>query len=148
MIYNALIQPYFDYCSPLWGICGKHLLDKLQKYQNRAAWIIAGVSYEIDSADVLETLGWETLESRRRRMKSVFLYKILNDYTAPNLKQSLVGSYSMPASYNLRSIDTDIARREFLKKTFKYSGAKLWKSLSREAKEAQSISIFKQNLVR
>ena len=129
MIYNVLIQPYFDYCSPLWDICGKHLLDELQKYQNRGARIIAGVSYEIDSADVLETLGWETLERRRQRMKSVFLYKILNDYTAPNLKQSLVGSYPMTVSYNLRSTDTDIAlpkpRREFLKKTFKYSGAKL-----------------------
>ena len=152
MIYNGLSQPYFDYCSPLWDICGQHLLDKLQKYQNRAARIIASVSYEIDSADVLETLGWETLESRRQRMKSVFLYKILNDYTAPNLKQSLVGSCPMPASYNLRSTDTDIAlpkpRSKFLKKTFKYSGAKLWNSLSREAKEAQSISILKQNLVR
>ena len=83
MIYNALIQPYFDYCSPLWDICGKHLLDKLQKFQNRAARIIAGLSNEINSADVL---GWETLESRRQRMKSVFLYKIINDYTASNLK--------------------------------------------------------------
>ena len=85
-------------------------------------------------------------------MKSVFPYKILNDYTAPNLKQSLVGSYPMPASYNWRGTDTDIAlpkpRREFLKKNFKYSGAKLWNSLSPEAKEAQSISISKQNLVR
>ena len=73
-------------------------------------------------------------------MKFVFLYKILNDYTAPNLKQSLVGSYPMPASYNLRSTDTDIAlpkpRREFVKKTFKYSGAKLWNSLSRAAKRS------------
>ena len=73
MIYNALIQPYFDYCSPLWDICGKHLLNKLQKFQNLAARIIAGLSYEIDSTDALETLGWETLESRRQRMKSVFL---------------------------------------------------------------------------
>ena len=73
MIYNALIQPYFDYCSPLWDICGKHLLNKLQKFQNPAARIIAGLSYEIDSTDALETLGWETLESRRQRMKSVFL---------------------------------------------------------------------------
>ena len=88
MIYNALIQPYFDYCSPLWDICGKHMLDKLQKFQNRAARIIAGLSYEINSADVLESLGWETLDSRRQRIKSVFLYKIINDYTAPNLKQS------------------------------------------------------------
>jgi hypothetical protein len=37
-------------------------------------------------------------------------------------------------------------RREFPKKSFKYSGAKLWNSLSREAKEAQSIHIFKQNI--
>ena len=151
MISNALIQPYFDYCSPLWDICGKHLLNKLQKYQNRVARIIADVSYEIDSADVLETLGWETLESRRQRTKSVFLYKILNGYSAPNFKQSLVGSYPMPATYNLRSTNTGLAlpkpRRELLKKPFKYSGAKLWNSLSREAKEAQSISIFKQNLV-
>ena len=121
MLYNFLIQPYFDYCSPLWDICGKHLLDKLQKFQNRAAKILAGLSYEIDSADVLETLGSETLESRRQRMKSVFLYKILNDYTAPNLKQSLVGGSLVPASYNLKSTDTDIAlpkpRRKFLKNT-------------------------------
>ena len=58
----------------------------------------------------------------------------------------------MPSSYILRSTDTDIAlpkpRTEFLKKSLKYSGAKLWNSLSREAKEAQSISIFKQNIGR
>ena len=82
-----MIQPYFDYCSPLWDICSKHLLDKLQKIQNRAARIIAGLGYEINSADVLESLGWETLECRSQRMKSVFLYKILNDYVAPNMKQ-------------------------------------------------------------
>jgi hypothetical protein len=55
-----LIQPYFDYCSPLWDICGTQLLDKLQKFQNGAARITAGASYEIESAVVLETLGWET----------------------------------------------------------------------------------------
>ena len=28
--YRSLIQPYFDYCSPLWDTCGKQLKDKLQ----------------------------------------------------------------------------------------------------------------------
>ena len=109
MIYNALIQPHFDYCSPLWDICGKHLLDKLQKFQNRAARIIASLSYEINSADVLESLGWETLDNRRQRTKSVFLYKTLNDYTAPNLKQLLIENHSTSLSYYLRSTNTDIA---------------------------------------
>jgi hypothetical protein len=37
MLYKALIQPYFDYCSPLWDTCGKIHKDKLQALQNRAA---------------------------------------------------------------------------------------------------------------
>ena len=69
MIYNALIQPHFGYYSPL-ITCGTQLLDKLQIFQNRAARIIAG-GYEIESAIVLETLGWETLKIRRQKMKSV-----------------------------------------------------------------------------
>jgi hypothetical protein len=69
IIYNALTQPYFDYCSSLWYICGTQLLDKLQKFQYREARIIAGASYEIDSAVFLETLGWETLKSRREKRR-------------------------------------------------------------------------------
>ena len=30
-IYNALIAPYFDYCSPLWNCLSGYLSDKLQK---------------------------------------------------------------------------------------------------------------------
>jgi hypothetical protein len=68
------------------------------------------------------------------------------------LKESLIGSSSINGSelYNLRNSYTDLAlpkpRREFPKKGFKYSGAKLWNSLSREAKEARSIHIFKENI--
>ena len=29
-IYKTLVQPYFDYCLPLWDNCGKVLQDKLQ----------------------------------------------------------------------------------------------------------------------
>ena len=32
-ICKALTQPYFDYCSPLWDICGKVQRDKIQKLQ-------------------------------------------------------------------------------------------------------------------
>ena len=35
---------------------------ELQRFQNRAARIIASANYETNSADVLESLGWETLE--------------------------------------------------------------------------------------
>ena len=46
-IYKAMVQPYFDYCSPLWDNCGKLLKDKLQKVQSRAARVITRASYNI-----------------------------------------------------------------------------------------------------
>ena len=146
-IYSALIQPYFDYCSPLWDTCNKTLKDKLHKYQNRAARIIAGASYEIRSADVLQALEWEDLESRRIITKATLMYKILNDYSAPNLKKLFKRRNSLQTSYALRNSQNDLdlpkPRREFLKKSFKYSGSRLWNNLSLEAKEAQSICLFK-----
>ena len=40
-LYKALIQLYFDYCSP-----DKKLRDKLQILQNRAARVITGTRYD------------------------------------------------------------------------------------------------------
>ena len=140
-IYNALIQPYFDYYSPLWRVCNKTLRDNLQKFQNRAARIIAGASYEIRSADVLRTLDWENLETRWYLTKATFLYKVLSNGAAPILK------YFTKQLYNLRNSQTDLTlpkpNREFLKRSFKYSCAYLWNNLPLEAKQAQSIYTFK-----
>ena len=121
MIYNAMIlQPYFDYCLPLWGNFCYLFKDKLLKFQNRAARIIAGVNYEVNSADVLEFLGWETLEERRIRNKSVLMYRILNGYTALSLRESFTTVGTLQRNYNLRNSHTDLAvqirKGTFLKK--------------------------------
>ena len=52
MLYNAIIQPYFDYCSPLWDNCGIGLKDRLQKCQNRSARAITGATYDIRSSEL------------------------------------------------------------------------------------------------
>ena len=64
-IYRALIQPNFDCCSPLCGVCNKKLKDKFQKFQNRATRIITDTNYDSRSADVLRSLAWDNLEIRR-----------------------------------------------------------------------------------
>ena len=136
-IYYGLVMPYFDYCSPLWDTCGKGLQDKLQKYQNRAARVISGASYETRSTDVLESLEWETLEKRRLRNKAVLMYK-LNDHSAPNLKQPFNKRNEAQISYNLRNNQADITlpnpKTEHLKRTLGYNGAKLWNSLPHHLK--------------
>ena len=67
-IYYSLVQPYFDYCNVVWdGDCSKTRADKLQKLQNRAAWIITRADYSIRTSDVLNSLEWPNLEERRKR---------------------------------------------------------------------------------
>ena len=48
-IYNILILPHFDYCSPVWDCMSGYLSDKLQKLQNRAARVITQSPFETSS---------------------------------------------------------------------------------------------------
>jgi DNA-directed RNA polymerase subunit N (RpoN/RPB10) len=107
-IYKALIQPYFDYCSHLWDTCGKTLQDKQQKFQSRTAREITGASYDIRSTDVLDALGWQTLDAKRLENKLIMMYKILiNNHTAPNLNECFCKRNTIQSNYEMRSSNTD-----------------------------------------
>ena len=70
-MYNALVMPYFNYCSAVWGNINKGLADKLQKMQNRAARILTFSNYEVRSSVLLDELGWERLEYVRLKPLAV-----------------------------------------------------------------------------
>ena len=61
-VYKSLVQPYFEYCSPLWNNCGKLLKGKLQRFQSCAARVLTGANCDIHSADVIQILSWDTLD--------------------------------------------------------------------------------------
>ena len=57
----------------------KLLKDKIQRFQSCAARVLTGASYDIRSADLIDSLSWQTLDEYRRRCaKSILMYKILN----------------------------------------------------------------------
>ena len=66
-MYYALVMPYFNYCSAVWGNFGMGLSDKFQKLQNRAARILTFSNYETRSNVLLDELGWERLENIRHK---------------------------------------------------------------------------------
>ena len=78
-IYNALVQPHFDYCSIVWGNCGKTLPERLQKLQNRAARILTSSSYDADARYLLQQLGWKDLITQRQIQVPLMVFKVLND---------------------------------------------------------------------
>ena len=76
-IYNALIQPNFDYCAPVWDGLSSYLCEKLQKRQNRAARGILQASCEVNSSLLLETLKWDKLPLRKEdlKQKAIMMFK-------------------------------------------------------------------------
>ena len=54
LIYQALIQPHFDYFYIVWGNCGITLQNKVQKLQNRAARVLTNSNYDADAGHLFE----------------------------------------------------------------------------------------------
>jgi hypothetical protein len=54
------------------------------------------------------------------------MYKILNEQSAPSLREKFIKIKDLHGEYNLRSNDTDLAlpkpKTNYLKRSFKYSG--------------------------
>ena len=64
IIYKALIQPYFDYCSSVWVSMGVCQSDRFQKLRNRAARLITFSDLNIRSSTLLSDFGWDSLGRR------------------------------------------------------------------------------------
>ena len=77
-IYNSLVQSHFDYCSLVWGNCGKTLSNKLQKLQNRAARVVTSSNYDVDVDSLFHKLSWKDLKSQRQIQNALTVFRSLN----------------------------------------------------------------------
>ena len=148
-IYKALIEPHFDYCSPVWYGISSNLTNKLQKLQNRAARIIAKSDFGTRSATLRQLLEWDDLSTRRSKYLGVAMFKTLNGLFPSYLKDLFI---TTDPKYELRNQENKLVppkpRTNFRKKSFSYNGARLWNSLPREMRTTVSLSKFKNDIGR
>ena len=101
--------------------------------------ILITTTFDIGTADVFLTLGWENLDTRRDYLKSIFIYKILNNLTTPNLNGLFMRTSDRSIPYSLRQSDTNlvlpIPKSEFKKRIFQYSASRHWNALPYQAKK-------------
>ena len=146
-IYQALILPQFDYCSPVWDELSVTLSDKLQKLQNRAARVITRSSYYTSASILLNRLNWDNLSTRRKKLKATLMFKLIKGLSAMYL-QDLFSIRSTP--YNLRDSEIKLnppkPRTNYCKRALGYSGALLWNSLPVILRKSDSLGYLKGNL--
>ena len=124
-IYQALILPHFDYCSPVWDELSVTLSDKLQKLQNRAARVITRSSYDTSATSILlNRLNWDNLSTRRKKLKATLMFKIIKGLS-PEYLRDLFSIRS--TKYNLRDSEIKLnlpkPRTNYCKRALGYSGA-------------------------
>ena len=148
-IYNALINPHFDFCSEVWDTLGVGLSNRLQKLQNRAARVIMNFGNDISGPEAIKALGWETLETRRAKSKAKTMYKVLNNL-APSSLAELFEQKRNITQYDLRGSSTSLQlpqpKTEKLKKSFSYDGARVWNSLPADVRNSDTLTIFKKGI--
>ena len=128
ILYNSLVQPYFEYCSLVWGNCCDSLKEKLQKLQNRAARVITGDSYDTRSKDILQKLNWKNLSERRQQKTIAYVSKAIAGNCPENISKKFENSYS--ERYDLRNNNKFLSlpkpRTNSIVRTFGYAAAKIW----------------------
>jgi len=77
LIYQAIIQPHFDYCNVVWRNCGKTLQNKVQKLQNRAARVLTYSNYDADAGYLFELLRWRNLSCQQQIQRATMIFKSL-----------------------------------------------------------------------
>ena len=146
-IYKAIIEPHFNYCSPVFDGISQKLDDKLQKLQNRAARIVTRSSFDESAKPLLDMLGWDTVSVAREKQKAITMFKSVNSLAPKYLMDMFSYRQSL---YNFRNSENILnvpkPRTNYLKRSLGYSGAVLWNGLTCDMRTARSLADFKKQL--
>jgi hypothetical protein len=147
-VYQALIQPHFDYCCSVWDGFGETLSNKIQKLQKRVVGVITRSHYDASASSLLNNLHLDNLCLRRKKIKAGIMFKIVNG-DAPSYLQNLFSVHG--SGYNLiRNSEIKLnfpkPRTDDLKRSLCFSASLLWNNLPQNIRMLRSLPLFKNSL--
>ena len=75
MLYNAMILPYFNYCSITWATADQKHLDVLERLQKRAGRMVLGLPSRTSTREVYDKLKWTNLRTRWKINRCLMVHK-------------------------------------------------------------------------
>ena len=85
-LYTSIVEPHFRYCCSVWGCAGTTKINRLQKFQNRAARIVTNSSFDTPSNQLTDNLGWKTINELIDNESKTMVFKSLNELAPPYLR--------------------------------------------------------------
>ena len=145
--YNGFILPHFDYCSVIWDGCSD--IQRLVKLQKRFVRLVMDADHRTSTATFFQTLGILPLMERFKFRKASMVYKSLNGYGPPYMRDLFTYVKDVHGR-NTRSSENGIlkvpnARKAAYRKSIAVAGSKLFNSVPKEIRDKPNPAAFKSS---
>ena len=146
--YLTLVHPHLEYSSAVWYPYRKQHINSIETFQRRDARF-STYSRELGTVtNILNTLGWPSLQSRRKTSRLTLLYKATHDKAAINIpsyirRPSISTRQYYPDKFSQISTSTDAYKFSFLPRIITD-----WNSLAPEAYQATTPESFNEIIQR
>lgn len=147
-VYNSIIFPHFNYCCTVWcSSKNKSNMDCIFKLQKSAARIILNVhDFRTPSNEMFSLLRWMPISDYFIFRKLILIFKVLHNLTPSYM--NVFRYISTVSTRNTRGSSDNLlyvpsCRTEYYKRSFTFSGTRLWNELPKEIRECLTLSSFK-----
>ena len=162
-IFKMHVRPHLDYCDSIYHIPVKtrersdfdqtrtlnYQINSLESTQYQAALAVSGAWKGTSRNKIYDELGWETLDERRMFRRLMQFYKIMTGLTPEYLRIPIPSLHGHLFGYRctnvLRTISCNNDRYE---NSFFPDSGTMWNELGPQLRGAESLSIFKNKLLK
>lgn len=143
------MRPLLEYAAVVWDSCTELDKNRLEQLQFEAARVVTGLTRSVSINNLIEEIGWISLNDRRKLQKLVIMYKLKNGLLPEHFSTIFPRVVGEENNYNLRNADNFIvmARRTALfSNSFVPSSVDLWNTLTENIRTSPTLSSFKYRL--
>ena len=142
--YKAFVRPILEYASSVWDPYTQKSIDKLETVQRRAARFVLNRYHNTSSVHLmLDSLGWPSLEQRRKTSRLKVMFKIYNGLVqCPIIKTKLVPPPPRQRHTHSQQLSLITTRTQYRGGSFLPRTIRDWNSLSIDAVEATTVDTF------
>lgn len=152
VLYVSNVRPILEYACTAWDPATKLNIDALERIQKRAARFVTGdYDFTRRSSEIVSSLGWPLLSSRRKYIRLCLFYNLINDKTGIDKNK-----YIRPPTYISSRRDHPLKVCEYMCRTSTYANTFFpktiheWNSLPKNIVTAPSTafpSLLKEYVV-
>ena len=146
LLANALILPYFDYCSCAWSNCAQYVKETLVKQHKKMARVVLRTEARTSTNTVLQHLNWVPIQDRWDFQVCKMMHAAVHSYAPPYLNNTIVTTRNTHRYSTRSSSDHGLiipaVRTQTGKKSFSHYGSTIWNNLHPEVKRTTNKQQF------